>query len=178
MTIQKRLTLADKINTIVNHVRTSAEQAGETLPKEAQFLLGTINVGLTGYRASEPQRQGHYLNVIADSIENYEIKHGITNNLADPFATLGAGLNAIRKEINESFYLFPEPELTDFEKMLNDKLDNAESVPIHTIEGQILAMNRFDTEKAFFFLFGILKEIHQDFQATTPFGERNGIKRE
>lgn len=178
MTIQRRLTLADKISTIINHVRTSAEQTGETLPQEANFLLGKINVGLTGYRMSTPQRQGHFLTVISDSISDYEDKHGITHNLADPFATFGAGLNAIRKEINESSYLFPEPELTDFEKMLNDKLDNAESVPIHTLEGQILAMNRFDAEKAFFFLFGILKEIHQDFQATTPFGERNGIKRE
>jgi len=178
MTIQKRLTLADKINTIVNHVRTSAEQTGETLPKEAQFLLGTINVGVTGYRASEPQRQAHYLNVIADSIENYEAKHGITNNLADPFATLGAGLNAIRKEINESSYLFPEPDLSDFEKMLNDQLDNAESVPIHAIKEQILTMYRGNADHAFYFLFGILEKIHGGLKEITPNEESGGIKRE
>lgn len=178
MLIKQRLTLADKINTIVNHVRTSAEQTGETLPQEANFLLGTINVGLTGYRASTPQRQRHFLTVITDSIERYEVEHGITNNLADSFATLGAGLIAIRKEINESLYLFPEPDLSDFEKMLNDRLENAESVPIHSLEEQILNMYRGNADHAFYFLFGILKDIHQDLEAKTSSHERDGIKRE
>lgn len=175
---RQRLTLADKINTIVNHVKTSAEQTGEILPVEARLLLGTINVNLVGYRVETPQKQMKYLTLIDSEIEKYELKHGITNNLADSFATLGAGLIAIRKEIKESLYLFPEPELTHFEKTLNDQLDNAEMVPIDELEEQILTMYRGNAGKAFYHIFDFLKSIHGDLESRSSKEESGGITRE
>lgn len=163
--IKERMTLADKINAIVNHVKTSAKQNDEKLPVEAQALLSATGANLIEYRVATTSIQKEILIEIADSIRKYKERYGITNEIGKQFATLGAGINAVELEIRNSMYLFPEPELSDFEKMLNDRLENGESVDIYALQEQILTMYRGNTLPAFEYLMNFLKDVHKDLKA-------------
>ena len=89
MTIQRRLTLADKISTIINHVRTSAKHKGGRTTGRRDTAMGTIVAARTGsglsfsYTADGNQLTIYYFKSEIEAINKLELN----SEAADPANT-------------------------------------------------------------------------------------------
>lgn len=168
----ERMRLADKINLIVNHVKERSAEEGTTLNESEQSTLKEIDSAAVKVRSRGTAEQTA---ILAQTFERIE-----KALLLDHPVTYGAGLRSIKKELDfelgyshDAITNRQQGELSEIERRLNDRLENAESVGIDELEEQILTMYRQDHISAFHFLMDFIKGVHSQL-TVDPSGEIEG----